>query len=232
MTVVFVSATGTEVGKTFVSRGLVRALKSRGRTVEVLKPVQSGFDPREAEGSDAGLLIAATGEEPTLDRIAAAAPFRFEAPLAPHLAARREGKSIDADAVVAFCRERIAKRKDVMVIEGVGGIMAPLDDSRTVVDLIVALGVPVVLVTGSYLGTLSHTLTALDVAHRRGLTIAAVVVSQTPGGTVALDETLSTMQTFAEDVPVLALPRLPAEVGPEHAVFDELADLVCPAATA
>ncbi|NVO16421.1 MAG: dethiobiotin synthase [Rhodoplanes sp.] len=222
MTVVFVSATGTEVGKTFVSRGLIRALKGRGRTVEVLKPVQSGYDPREAEGSDAGLLIAATGAEVTPERIADVAPWRFEAPLSPHLAARREGRSIDGDAVIAMCRERIAKRKDALVIEGVGGIMAPLDETRTVLDLMVALGVPVVLVAGSYLGTISHTLTALDVLARRGLTVGTVVVSQTPGSSIPLDETVSSLKAFAKGVPVLVLPRLPPESSPDHAVFAEL----------
>jgi dethiobiotin synthetase len=223
MTVVFVSATGTEVGKTFVSRGLIRALKARGRTVEAIKPVQSGYDPREAEGSDAGLLIAATGNEVTPERIAEVAPWRFEAPLSPHLAARREGRSIDGDAVIAFCRERIAKRKDALVIEGVGGIMAPLDERRTVLDLMVALGAPMVLVAGSYLGTISHTLTALDVLARRSLTVGAVVVSQTPGSSIPLDETVATLRAFAPGVPVLTLPRLPPESSPDHAVFAELA---------
>lgn len=223
MTVVFVSATGTEVGKTFVSRGLIRALKDRGRTVDALKPVQSGYDEREAEGSDAGLLIAATGEAATLERIAEIAPYRFAAPLAPHLAARREGRSIDGNAVISFCRKRVAARKDVLLIEGVGGIMAPLDQTRTVLDLMVALGAPVVLVAGSYLGTISHTLTALDVLDRRGLKVAAVVVSQTPGSAIPLDETVETLRAFSPGIDVLVLPRLPAETGPEHPVFAELA---------
>ncbi|MFL9824521.1 dethiobiotin synthase [Rhodoplanes sp. SY1] len=227
MTVVFVSATGTEVGKTFVSRGLIKALQAKGRTVEALKPVQSGYDPREADGSDAGLLVAATGLEPTEDSIAAVAPWRFEAPLSPHLAARREGRSIDADAVIAFCRERIAARKDVMLIEGVGGIMAPLDSSRTVLDLMVAVGAPVVLVVGSYLGTISHTLTALEVLRQRGLSISAIVVSQTDDGTVVpLDDTIGALAAFGKGLPVLAVPRLPPESPPEHPVFGALAALL------
>lgn len=222
MTVVFVTATGTEVGKTFVSRGLIRGLKALGRTVEALKPVQSGYDPREAEGSDAGLLIAATGAEVTPERIAEVAPWRFEAPLSPHLAARREGRSIDGNAVIAVCRERIAKRKDALVIEGVGGIMAPLDETRTVLDMMVALAVPAVLVAGSYLGTISHTLTALDVLARRGVEVKAVVVSQTAGSSLPLDETVASLKAFAKGVPVLPLPRLPPESSPDHAVFAEL----------
>lgn len=226
MTVVFVSATGTEVGKTFVSRGLIRALKAKGRTVEALKPVQSGYDPREAEGSDAGLLVAATGLEPTEEAIAAAAPWRFEAPLSPHLAARRENRTIDGDAVIAFCRDRIAARKDIMVIEGVGGIMAPLDETRTVLDLMAAVAAPVVLVAGSYLGTLSHTLTALEVLRQRELAVTAVVVSQTVDSTIPLDETVASMTAFARSVPVLKLPRLPPESAPEHPALDQLAAMV------
>ncbi|RAI44304.1 dethiobiotin synthase [Rhodoplanes roseus] len=223
MTVVFVSATGTEVGKTFVSRGLIKALQAKGRTVDVLKPVQSGYDPREADGSDAGLLIAATGAEPTEENIAAVAPWRFQAPLSPHLAARREGRTIDANAVIEFCRERVAKRRDVLVIEGVGGIMAPLDPSHTVLDLMVAVAAPVVLVAGSYLGTISHTLSALDVLARRGLAVKAIVVSQTADSSIPLDETVESLRAFASGIDVLVVPRLPADQGPEHPTFAQLA---------
>ncbi|EJW11657.1 Dethiobiotin synthetase [Rhodovulum sp. PH10] len=224
MTVVFVTATGTEVGKTFVSRGLIRALKAKGRTVEPLKPVQSGYDPREMEGSDAGLLIAAAGQEVDDQTIAKVAPFRYEAPLAPHLAARREGRHIDAEAVIELCKKRIAETEDILVIEGVGGIMAPLDETRTLLDLMEAVGAPLVLVTGSYLGTISHTLTALEVLKQRGLTIAAVVISATPGSTIPLGETADTLRAFAPGIDIHVLPRVPPDQGTDHTVFQEIAD--------
>ncbi len=96
---------------------------------------------------------------------------------------------IDVDAVIAYCRTAIDQRRDIMLIEGVGGIMVPLDSQRTILDVMMALQVPLILVTGSYLGTISHTLTALDALYRRSMKVMAIIVSETPGSTVPLDET-------------------------------------------
>ena len=93
MSAYFVSATGTDIGKTFVARGLIRALRARGRNVAALKPVVSGFEPSEAAGSDSGLLLAALGRPVTLDAISEISPWRFAAPLAPDMAAAREGRA-------------------------------------------------------------------------------------------------------------------------------------------
>jgi dethiobiotin synthetase len=85
-----------------------------------------------------------------------------------------------------------------------------------------ALGLPIILVSGTYLGTISHTLTALDVLARRGLTIASVVISQSTDNSVRLDETHDTIARFAPKLDIVALPRLPGK--PEHATFDHVAD--------
>ena len=131
--------------------------------------------------------------------------------------AAREGRAVDFDAVLAFCRSQIAGRQDVLLIEGVGGVMVPLDDSHTVLDWMAALELPVLLVAGSYLGAISHTLTALDALGRRRLGVTAVIISETPGSAVDLMETAATVQRFASAIPVLTLPR--AEV----AVLEDLA---------
>jgi dethiobiotin synthetase len=125
--------------------------------------------------------------------------------LSPDLAAQREGRRIDVDDVIAFCQSAIDKRQDVLLIEGVGGIMVPLDGERTILDVMMALGLPLILVTGSYLGTISHTLTALDSLYRRDMNVLAIIVSETAGSTVSLDDTVSELARFAE--PVIAVPR-------------------------
>jgi dethiobiotin synthetase len=107
----------------------------------------------------------------------------------------------------------------------VGGIMVPLDDRHTVLDWMAALRLPLLLVAGSYLGTLSHTLSAFDVLQRRELTIAAIVISESVESPVPLDETVATIARFVPPVPVLGLPRLPAGTN-THAVFGQLAELV------
>jgi dethiobiotin synthetase len=220
MTACFVTATGTDIGKTFVTAGLIRALTAQGRAVDALKPVVSGFDPNDVAASDTGALLAALGQAPSAENIDRISPWRFSAPLSPDMAARRENRAIDLDRLIAFCRDRTASAADMLLIEGVGGIMAPLDDTHTVLDWMAALGLPILLVTGSYLGTLSHTLTALDVLRRRKLRVQSVVVSESAGSTVALDETAGTIGRFAEGIDITALPR---DAATHAGVFADLA---------
>jgi len=218
VTAVFVTATGTDVGKTFVTAGLIRELRKQGRSVQALKPVISGFDQNAVGASDTGAILDALGREPTPDAIARVSPWRFAAPLSPDMAARRENRSVEFDGLLGFCRNRIAAAQGTLFIEGVGGIMVPLDDRHTVLDWMSALELPVLLVAGSYLGTISHTLTALDVLTRRGLTVMSVVVSESAASPVDLEETAATIRRFS-DVTVQTLPRLTA---PGHPTFAAL----------
>jgi dethiobiotin synthetase len=222
MSAYFITATGTDIGKTFVTCGLIRTLRAGGREVAALKPVMSGFDPSEPTGSDSGRLLAALGRPATPGAIAKMSPWRFAAPLAPDMAAAREGRSLDMRELIRFCHAAIAAEPGVLLIEGAGGLMSPVSAEHIMLDWIVALGQPVILVAGSYLGTISHTLSALDVLARRALKVAAVVVSETAGSPVRLDETCDTLARFASQHEVVALPRL-ATTAPEHPVFGYLA---------
>jgi dethiobiotin synthetase len=225
MSAIFVTATGTDIGKTFVAAGLIRHWRAQGRKVDVRKPVMSGFDPAAAAASDAGVLLAAMGKTPVPDEIARISPWRFAAPLSPDMAAQREGRALDYAALVAFSRKAIADCDGTLLIEGVGGVMVPLDGPHTVLDWIEALGGPVLVVAGSYLGSLSHTLTCLDVLRRRSIALAALVVNETPGSAVPLADTVVTLQRFAAPTPVRALPRLkPGQA--EHPAFGQIADLL------
>ncbi len=226
MTVLFVTGTGTDIGKTFVTAGLIRQLRRSGRNVEALKPVASGFDPAHPEASDAAAILAALGRPVTAQEIARISPWRFLAPLAPDQAAEREGRSIDFAGLVEFSRAAIATRGDVLLIEGVGGVMVPLDAEHTILDWMAELRAPVLLVAGSYLGTISHTLTALQALAGRALAIGAVVVSETARSTVPLAETVTSIARFARGIEVIPLPRLPN--GADHPAFAEIADAVLP----
>jgi dethiobiotin synthetase len=228
MSAIFVTATGTDIGKTFVTEGLVRALRFARRPVAALKPVLSGFAMENAASSDSGRLLTALGRAITPIEIHGISPWRFKAPLSPDMAARLEGEAIDFDALLAFCRARIATTAatgGTLLIEGVGGIMVPLDDSHTVLDWMAALNLPVLLVAGSYLGTISHTLTALDVLERRGLNVLSVIVSESADGTVDLDETVATLRRFAS-ADIVGLPRLSGDA-PDHPTLVNLAARLC-----
>jgi dethiobiotin synthetase len=213
---VFVTGTGTDVGKTFVTAALVRHLRTSGRVVDAFKPVVSGFDAADVAGSDPAVLLAALGRAVTSDEVERIAPWRFTAPLSPDLAARAEGRAIDFNALVEFSRDAAYGRGTVF-IEGVGGIMVPLDQTHTVLDWMSALRIPVLLVAGSYLGTISHTLTALHVLAQRNLEIAGVVVSESLAPGASLDDTVATIARFAVPIDVIGVPRMSpgADVPPE-----------------
>jgi dethiobiotin synthetase len=225
MSAVFITATGTDIGKTFVAGGLIRHWRAAARTVQAIKPIATGFDPAAVSASDAGALLAALGRPVTAHEIEIVSPWRFTAPLSPDMAARHEQRAVEFDALLDFSRRAIARTKGTLLIEGIGGVMVPLDGSHTVLDWIAALAIPVILVTGSYLGTLSHTLTALDALARRGLGIKVIVVNESPGSPVPLGETVQTLARFAGRATLVALPRLAAGHS-SHPAFGKIAALL------
>ena len=205
MTAIFITATATNVGKTQVVASLIRHLRQSGRTVEAVKPIVSGYNSARAAASDPGVLIAALGLPFSPESIERVSPWRFQAAVSPDLAARYEGRSINVDRVVGFCQSAVERHRDVLLIEGVGGIMVPLDDSRTILDVMMALRLPLILVAGSYRGTVSHTLTALNSLFRRDMKVLATIVNETPDSTEPLDEVVASIGRFTE--PVIGLPR-------------------------
>jgi len=205
VTAIFITATGPDVGKTVVVASLIRHLHQNGHTVDAIKPIVCGYEPAQAATSDLATLIAALGVPFSPETIERMSPWRFGAALPPDLAAQFEKRRIDVDEVVAYCKTAIERRRGVLLIEGVGGIMTPLDPNRTILDVMMALRLPLILVAGSYRGALSHTLTALDSLFRRDMNLLATIVSETPGSKVPLDEVVASIGRFTE--PVIGLPR-------------------------
>ena len=175
----FVTGTDTGVGKTFVAAAIARSLVVTGRKVGVLKPVATGAT-REGDGwrsGDAEALIEAIGGGVGLDRVA---PILYEEPLAPPVAARRSGRPLAGDEVIRAVGEALAwwgDRAEVVVVEGVGGLLCPLAEGMTVADLAVALDFPAVIVARRGLGTINHTLLTVEAARSRGLRVAGVVLN-------------------------------------------------------
>jgi dethiobiotin synthetase len=223
---VFVAGTGTDIGKTFVTTALVHTLRRRGKPVDALKPVVSGFDSARASDSDPGILLAALGQPITIAALDRIAPWRYAAPLSPDMAARRESTALDFAALLRFTRGRTETVSGTLLIEGVGGIMVPLNETHTTLDWMVALDLPILLVAGSYLGALSHALTALATLDQRGLRVLAVVVNESPGSGVDLAETVATLRRFTpRPTEIFALPRLPNAETP-HPALHRIADLL------
>jgi dethiobiotin synthetase len=212
MTAYFVTGSGTGIGKTLVTAALIFQLCEAGRGVTACKPVMSGYDDSQPDaGSDAGIILAALGQRATPEAVARVAPWRFAAPLSPDMAAAREQRAIDFAALCDFCRDRIdaaVARDETALIEGVGGVLVPLGGGETVADWIAALDIRPVLVVGSYLGALSHGLTAWETMNARGISPVSLIVSESADGAVSLDETMATLARFLPPVPIIGLPRL------------------------
>lgn len=220
MPAIFVTGAGTDVGKTYLTASLARHLRARGDLVDALKPVVSGFDPAAPEGTDPAILLEALGRKTTPGEWEAISPWRFQEPLSPDMAAQLENRTLDFEGLVAFCQSAITQPGHLL-IEGIGGVMVPLDESHTVLDWMARLEIPIVLVGGTYLGTLSHILSAQNVVLNRGLDLRAIVVSETPGSSVSIEATCASLAHFAK-APLFALARRAA---PDSRNLEALAQL-------
>ena len=209
----FITGTGTDIGKTWLVCALLQYWRRQGGVPCAYKPVLSGFVAENPAVSDAGQLLAALGRGLTTPDVSAIAPWRFTAPLSPDMAAAAEGRSIDFAALVAFTRQVAGECPSSVLVEGVGGVMAPLDDRHTVRDWIAAAKLPCVLVAGSYLGSLSHTLSALEALRKVDVGVTAIVVNETPESPVSLDATRDSLMRHTGKVPVIVLARAGAAVG-------------------
>lgn len=172
---IFITGTDTGVGKTYISAGIAAALKYRGVDVGVMKPAETGCRMRAGRlvPRDALLLMKSVCVR---DPLSLVNPFRFRSPLAPSIAAERESKKIDPDKILkAF--NALRKRHDFMIVEGAGGIMAPLSGRYTYLDLARSMGLPVLIVARPGLGTINHTLLTIAALKGRNIAVAGIVIN-------------------------------------------------------
>jgi dethiobiotin synthetase len=189
----FVTGTDTGVGKTRVAVGLCRAFAMRGSRVAAMKPVASGCDhtPDGLRNDDALALQSAMNVQAAYSEVN---PYAFAPSIAPHIAASESGATIDFE-VLGRAYERLALRSDVVVVEGAGGWLVPLDESRTLADLASAWQLKVILVVGMRLGCLNHAqLTAESVQHR-GLTLLGWVANALDPDFERLEENIAGLRT-------------------------------------
>ncbi|WP_244814643.1 dethiobiotin synthase [Caballeronia sp. Lep1P3] len=202
----FVAGTDTEIGKTFVSCALLHGFARANLRAAAMKPIASGAAVRDgalhnedADQLDAAANVALPPEIRT--------PFMMREPIAPHIAAAREGIALDIGRIVDA--HRVAStRADIVVVEGVGGFRVPLDDAHDTADLAVALGLPVVLVVGVRLGCISHALLTVEAIASRGLRLAGWVANRVDPDMLYPDENIATL-TKRIDAPLLGvIPHL------------------------
>ena len=212
---VFVTGTDTGVGKTVVSAAVCAALRARGEQVAAWKPVVTGTE--EAGEPDHELLARASGTRPS-----EVAPFTFEPAVPPHLAAELAGSTIEPTALVASARAA-AGGAEILVIEGVGGLLVPLTLGFLVRDLAREIGLPMVIAARPGLGTINHTLLTVEAARAVALRVLGVVLTPWPEDpSVTERSNRGTIERLA-GVEVSTLRRLPrGDIDSLAAAGDEL----------
>jgi dethiobiotin synthetase len=205
----FITATDTGAGKTFVTAGLARLWRREGRPFRVCKPVATGAEDDWSE--DTRLLAEAAGDPD----LAAITPYTFAIAAAPPVAARFAGTMLRLEDLTAAVHRRAGQDHTVLV-EGVGGFLCPLTKHETVADLAVELSLPLIVVARRSLGTLNHTLLTVEAVQRRGIRLAGLVVTATTPVQGAAEETVIEELRMRLDVPLLVvLPYRPNTYGEE-----------------
>ena len=211
----FITGTDTDVGKTVVTAGLVAAFNKRGTPAVALKPIATGSDDgKKGVSPDTEFLmkhaaVALSKEEVTV--------YSYGPPVSPHIAAAHADERIDLDKVVNSIK-KTAKKADLVVVEGVGGWLVPLNESETVADLAVALQLPVIVVVSIKLGCINHAALTMDAIRARGLKIAGWVANLRSMDTHHVPDMINTLVQHAADAPMLGIVPPLRTVTPTNAV--------------
>lgn len=196
---VFVAGTDTGVGKTYVACALLRALRACGLRAAGMKPIAAGIDAHETVNADVAALAEADALEVPLR---ARNPYAFADPIAPHLAARDRGVTVELAVVAAAFRE-LAQVADAIVVEGAGGVRVPVAPGIDMLDIARRLRLPVVLVVGMRLGCLNHALLSADAIAARGLTLAGWVANRIDPSMLRADDNVRELRRLVR-APLLA----------------------------
>jgi dethiobiotin synthetase len=218
----FITGTDTGVGKTLVTGSIAAALSTGGLSVGVLKPCESGCDEKDGElvPADAVFLRNMAGCDDGLDAVC---PYRLRTPLAPGVAAQREGIVIDPARIqelfAASCR-----RHDSVLVEGAGGLLVPVTDTLLTMDLVKLLALPLIIVGRLSLGAINHTLLTVREAQRAGIAVAGIILNQTAQEHGLAEQTNPEVICRLTDAPLLgSIPFVPASVRRDRKALGNLA---------
>lgn len=200
----FVTGTDTGVGKTLVACALLHAFAARGHSVIGMKPVAAGRE--YGRYADVDALIAASNVHAQMKLVN---PYAFEPPIAPHIAADQMGVTMSLD-VMHDAYRALSRQADVVIVEGAGGFMIPLNASETSADLACMLGLPVVLVVGMRLGCINHAMLTRRAIEDQGLACAGWVANTLDGNMLNLKENIIFLSECLEAPLIATIPRLEA----------------------
>jgi len=214
---VFVTGSDTGVGKTVIAGAIAAAIKAHGLDVGVMKPVASGA--KEIEGKlvseDAAYLkkiIDSTDDDDLVN------PILLKLPIAPTMAASNTGVPVDIDKILK-AYEELTNKHDFVVVEGIGGLMVPIDDALFVADLVLKMDLPLVIVSSDYLGTINHTLLTVEYAKSRNIRIKGIVINMLKSG----DDLVREIEKYSS-VPILGTIPFKENISVEDCVYGEIVE--------
>lgn len=202
---VFITGTDTGVGKTVVAAALLASLRARGLDAAPMKPVQTGADKG---ADDLAFSLATAGMMPSESELALMRPYAFPTACSPHLAARQAGESVSI-ASAMDCAARLRRGRQAVVVEGAGGVLVPLNEGETMLDLMARLSLPVVVVARPGLGTINHTLLTTRVLRETRLRVEGILLNEGAGGAWGLieEDNLQTLTRLSGVPLVVRFPR-------------------------
>lgn len=197
----FIVGTDTGVGKTFIASRIVQQFANQGYKTVGMKPIASGCE-KNAQGEwvneDVTALTNASNVQAPLNIIN---PYRFQPAIAPHIAASQAGVNIEI-AKISQCFSTLQQQADIVIVEGAGGFLVPINPQETLADLAVALKLPIILVVGMRLGCINHALLTVEAIKQRGLHLASLVANQIDPQMPVFQENLESLKTRI-DAPLL-----------------------------
>ncbi|MDB2414968.1 dethiobiotin synthase [Rickettsiales bacterium] len=204
----FITSSGTEIGKTFITCSINHELTKQGHKVKSIKPIISGWEEHNQQ-TDTIQIIQSLKLEENIANIDHISPWRFVEPLSPDMAARKENRKINIDEVVQYCKSSCTGK--INFIEGVGGAMVPINEKYTVLDWIKMLDIPAIVVTGTYLGSMSHTLTTLEALKSANIPVKSLILNETKDSSVSLEETHISLKPFIGNIDIIPIKYIQHE---------------------
>lgn len=199
----FITGTDTGVGKTYIACQLIRQYVAQGYKVVGMKPIAAGCELMDGQwvNEDVKLLTEASNVSAPANLVN---PYCFKEPIAPHIAAQHEGVKIDLE-VIESAYHQLSEMADIVIVEGAGGLLVPINAEETLADLIKYLNIPIILVVGMKLGCINHALLTLEVIESRKLPISQWVANPIDPQMLAFNDNVATLQNKLSELHQLSL---------------------------
>ena len=198
---IFITSTGTNLGKTYCSVEIIKKLIENNIDVNVFKPILSGFNKGRITESDSYKILQAKGINPNLEKIKLITPWIFKQPSAPTVAAKKEKKKLIYSQVLKWAKIKIENADEgvINIFEGAGGLMVPIEATKTILDLIEDIDSKVILDAGNYLWSISHTISAIRNIQQRNIDIINVIINNREISDIDINDTLDLLKTSLEN---------------------------------